>query len=49
LIITNIGGTLTALILFNFNPEYFETISHWIEYSTQLLLTLTDFLFIFQS
>ncbi|CAD8047737.1 unnamed protein product [Paramecium primaurelia] len=48
LIIINIGGTLIALILFLFNPEFFEPASHWIEYSVQLLLTLTDFLFIFQ-
>ncbi|CAK88371.1 unnamed protein product (macronuclear) [Paramecium tetraurelia] len=48
LIIINIGGTLVALILFLFNPELFEPTSHWIEYSVQLLLTLTDFLFIFQ-
>ncbi|CAD8085260.1 unnamed protein product [Paramecium primaurelia] len=48
LIIVNIGGTLVALILFTFDPEFFEVTSHWIEYSVQLLLTLTDFLFIFQ-
>ncbi|CAD8094181.1 unnamed protein product [Paramecium sonneborni] len=48
LIILNVGGTLVALILFTFDPEFFEVTSHWIEYSVQLLLTLTDFLFIFQ-
>ena len=33
LIILNIGGTLVALILFTFDPEFFEVTSHWIEYS----------------
>lgn len=33
LIIVNIGGTLIALILFTFDPDFFEVISHWIEYS----------------
>lgn len=47
LVLLNVGGTLVALILFTFDPEFFESLSHWIEYSTQVLLTLTDFLFLF--
>ena len=47
LVIVNAGGTLTALILFLLNAEFFEVTSHWIEYSTQLFITITDFIFIF--
>ncbi len=47
LISINIGGTLVALILTVFNAEFFEQTSHWIEYTVQLFLTLTDFIFIF--
>jgi hypothetical protein len=43
----NIGATLIAAILFSFNPEFWEVPCHWIEYSAQIFITLSDVLFIF--
>ena len=47
ILIVNVGGTLVALILFLFDGEIWETPAHWIEYSIQLFVTLTSFVFIF--
>ena len=42
----NIGRTLVALILFCFNPTYWEVPAHWCEYVAQVCLTLADFYFV---
>ncbi len=47
MILVNVGGTLIALILFLFNAEFWESTSHWIEYSVQFCVTFTSFAFIF--
>lgn len=46
LLVLNIGMTLTGSILFILSPEYWEITSHWIEFSAQVFLTLTDLIFI---
>lgn len=43
----NIGTTLIAAVLFSFNPEFWEITCHWIEFSAQIFITLSDILFIF--
>jgi len=43
----NIGTTLIAAVLFSFNPEFWEINCHWIEFSAQIFITLSDILFIF--
>lgn len=43
----NIGTTLIAAVLFSFNPEFWEIPCHWIEFSAQIFITLSDILFIF--
>lgn len=47
LVAINICATLVAAILFSFDPEAYEFISHLIEYSAQITLTAANFLFIF--
>jgi hypothetical protein len=42
----NVGCTLVALILYSFNPEYWEVPAHWCEYAAQVCLTLADFFFV---
>jgi hypothetical protein len=42
----NIGLTLIAAILYSFNPDYWETSAHWVEYIAQVFLSISDFLFI---
>lgn len=46
LLVLNIGMTLTGSILFILSPAYWEITSHWIEFSAQVFLTLTDLIFI---
>lgn len=43
----NIGTTLIAAVLFSFNPAFWEITCHWIEFSAQIFITLSDVLFIF--
>ncbi len=47
IVAVNIGTTLIAAILFSFNPEFWEVPCHWIEFSAQIFITLSDILFIF--
>jgi len=47
IIAINIGTTLIAAVLYSFNPEFWEITCHWIEYSAQIFITLSDLFFIF--
>jgi len=45
----NVLSTLTAAIIFSMFPNTYEVPSHYMEYSIQILITLTDFIFIYKS
>lgn len=42
----NVGGTLTALILFLFNAKFWEVPAHWIEYVVQASVSATNVFFV---
>jgi hypothetical protein len=47
LILINVVASFTAALLFSLDPEVYEVESHYIEYSTQILISSINFVFIF--
>ena len=45
IVVINVGGTLTAVILFLFNGPFWEVTVHCIEYAVQASVTATNMFF----
>jgi len=49
ILLFNVVATLTAAIVFSMFPELYEVPAHYMEYSIQILITITDFIFIMKT
>ena len=47
IVASNVVSSLVAALLFTFSPEFFERPAHYVEYASQITVTLANFIFIF--